>query len=108
TAQEVSDGAERARLAAVAENRDVLAAQRLAHEGGDRAAVLDAHARAVGVEDPHDARLELVVAVVGHGDGLGEALGLVVDAARPDRVDVAPVVLALRWPERVPVSLGGG
>ena len=46
-------------------------------------------------------------AVVGHRHGLGEALGLVVDAARPDRVDVAPVVLALRVHERIAVDLRG-
>src|SRR5439155_1027557 len=45
---------------------------------------------------------------VGGGQGLGEALGLVVDRARPDRVDVAPVVLRLRVDERVAVDLGGG
>ena len=54
---EVGHVAEAARLAAVAEDGDVLVAQRLAQEGRDRAAVLDPHARAVGVEDPHDARL---------------------------------------------------
>ena len=47
-------------------------------------------------------------AVVGHRHGLGEALGLVVHAARADRVDVAPVVLALRMDERIAVDLGGG
>ena len=33
--------------------------------------------------------------MVGHGEGLGDSLGLVVAAAGADRVDVAPVVLAL-------------
>ena len=66
------------------------------------------HARAVGVEDPHDARLDAVDAVVGHGHGLREALGLVVDAARAHRVHVAPVVLALRVDEGIAVDLGGG
>ena len=65
------------------------------------------HARAERVEDPHDARVDAVSAVVGHRDRLGEALGLVVHAARPDRVDVAPVVLALGMDERIAVDLGG-
>ena len=59
------------------------------------------------VEDAHDARVDAVEAVIGHGHGLGEALGLVVHAARAHRVDVAPVVLALRVHERVAVHLGG-
>ena len=66
-----------------------------------------AHARAVGVEDAHDADVEAVVAVVGHRHRLGEPLGLVVDAARTDRVDVAPVGLGLRVDLRVAVDLAG-
>ena len=51
--------------------------------------------------------VEAVVAVVRHGHGLGEALGLVVDAPGADRVDVAPVGLGLRVDERVAVHLAG-
>ena len=51
--------------------------------------------RAVGVEDAGDAHVDAVRAVHGHGEALGEPLGLVVDAARPGRVDVAPVGLDL-------------
>ena len=47
------------------------------------------------------------MAVVGHGHRLGEALGLVVDAAGADRVDVAPVGLGLRVHLRVAVDLAG-
>src|SRR5215469_18438291 len=39
------------------------------------------------VEDAHDPGLEPVCAVVSHGERFGAALGLVVAAARPDRVD---------------------
>ncbi len=48
-----------------------------------------------------------VRAVVRHGHRLGEALGFVVDAARADRIDVAPVFLVLRVDERIAVDLGG-
>ena len=44
-------------------------------------------------------------AVLRHREGLGEALGLVVDAARPDGVDVAPVRLGLGVHRRVAVHL---
>ena len=73
---------------------------------GHGAAVAQPHARAVGVEDADDLRVDAVKAVVGHRHRLGEALGLVVDAARADRVDVAPVGLLLRVLERVAVDLG--
>ena len=60
------------------------------------------------VEDADDAGLDAVRAVIRHGERLGETLGLVVHATRPDRVDVAPVLLVLRVDERVAVHLGGG
>ena len=101
------DEAERARLGAVAEHGDRAVLERLAHEGRDRAAVVRAHARAVGVEDADDRRVHALLAVVGHRERLGVALGLVVDAARADRVDVAPVALGLRVDLRVAVDLGG-
>ena len=104
---QVGDERERARLRAVAEHRDRLVLQRLAQEGRDGAAVERAHPRAVGVEDPHDGRVDALLAVVGHRQGLGVALGLVVDAARADRVHVAPVALGLRVDLRVAVDLGG-
>ena len=82
--------------------------ERLADEGGHHAAILEPHARAVGVEDADDLRVDLVIAMIGHGHRLGETLGFVVDAARPDGIDVAPVFLGLRMDERVAVAFGGG
>ena len=104
-ADEVVDEAEAARLRAVAEHRQRLLLERLADEGRDRAAVVRSHARPVGVEDAHDRRVDALLAVVGHRQRLGVALGLVVDAARADRVDVAPVGLRLRMHLRVAVHL---
>ena len=48
-----------------------------------------------------------MLAVIGHRHRLGEALGLVVAAARADGVDVAPVFLRLRMHERVAVNFRG-
>ncbi len=92
---------------AVAGDGDRLAGQGLAGERRDRAAVVGAHPRAVGVEDPHDRGVDAVRAPVGHGQRLGEPLGLVVDPARADRVDVTPVGLGLRVDLRVAVGLAG-
>ena len=93
---EIVDVAERAGLRPIAEQGHVLAADRLPEEVRNGPAVVDLHARAEGVEDAHDADVDAVVAVVGHRHRLGEALGLVVDAADADRVHVAPVGLGLR------------
>ena len=54
-----------------------------------------------------DAGVDALLAVVGHRQRLGVALGLVVDAARADRVDVAPVVLGLGMDLGVAVDLRG-
>ena len=51
---------------------------------------------------------DAVLAVVGHGQRLGEALGFVVATARADGVHVAPVFLGLRMHERIAVNLRGG
>ena len=75
---------------------------------GHGAAVVDAHPRAVGVEDAHDLRVDAVIAVVGHGDGLGEPLRLVVHPPRADRVHVAPVGLLLGMLQGVAVDLRRG
>src|SRR4051794_2615465 len=104
-ADEIVDVAERPRLAAVAEHGDRTVGQRLAQERRDRAAVVRAHPRPIRVEDPDDRRVHALLAVVGHRQRLGVALGLVVDAARADRIDVAPVALGLRMDLRVAVHL---
>ena len=82
--------------------------QRLADERRHHAAVVQPHARAVGVEDADNAGLDLVFAVIGHRHGLGKTLGFVVTAARADGVDVAPVFFGLRMHQRVAVNFRGG
>jgi len=102
---EIGDVTEAARLLPVAEDRDVLVDERLRDERRHGAAIADAHARAVGVEDADDLGVDLVEAAIRDRHRLREPLGLVVDAARPDRVDVAPVGFLLRMLERIAVDL---
>ena len=105
---EVGDVAEAACLEAVAVDGEGLAGEGLEHEVGDDAAVVGLQARAVGVEDAHRAGVEGVVAAPGGDDGLGEALGLVIDGARADGVDAAPVGFDLGMDLGVAVALGCG
>ncbi len=77
-------------------------------KAGHHASVAQAHAGSVGVEDANDLGVDPMVAVVSHGDGLGEALGLIINAARADRVDVAPVILLLRMDQGIAVAFGSG
>jgi hypothetical protein len=41
--------------------------------------VVQLQSRAVSIKDADDAGIDLVIPVVRHGDGFGEALGFVVD-----------------------------
>src|SRR5216683_2302498 len=104
----VADIAEATGLAAIAVDREVFTAQSLLHEVGDDASVVQLHARAVGVEDADDARIHFVITVIGHGDGLGEALGFVVDRTRSDGIHVAPVSFFLGMFQGIAVALRGG
>ena len=104
-ADEVVHVTEAPRLRAVAVHGERFVRERLADEVRDRAAVVRPHPRPVGVEDPDDAGVHALLAVVRHRQRLGVALRLVVHAARADRVDVAPVGLGLRVHLRVAVDL---
>ena len=64
--------------------------------------------RPVGVEDAHHLDARLVLAVVVEEQRLGAALALVVAGARPQSVDVAPVILGLGMDAGVAIDLAGG
>ncbi len=46
--------------------------------------------------------------MIGHGHGLGVTLGLVIDAARPDRVHMTPVCFRLRRNFGIAIAFAGG
>jgi hypothetical protein len=104
---EVGDEAERARLVAVAEDRDVLAGQGLADQVGDDAAVLSRQPGAIGVEDPRHPHLGAAQAFEVEAQRLGRPLALVVAGARAGAVDVAPVGFDLRMDQGVAIDLAG-
>ncbi len=104
---EIGDVTEGAGLPAVTVDGHGLSRQGLLDEGGQGTAVVGAHPRAVGVEDADHAGADAVDAVIGHGQGLGEAFALVVGGTRADGVDVAPVGLRLGVDQRVAVALAG-
>jgi hypothetical protein len=106
-ADEIVDVAEAAGLAPVAVNGQRVAVERLGDETRDHPAVVRAHARAVGVEDPQDSRVDAERPPISHRQRFGEPLRFVVDAAGTDRVDVPPVVLALRMHGGIAVNLAG-
>jgi len=99
--------AERAGLGAIAVDGEILAAQGLDDEVGNDAAVIGMHARAVGVENPDDADVHAVLAVVVHEEGLGATFPLVITRADADGVDVSPVALRLRVDGGIAIDFGG-
>ena len=72
------------------------------------AAILQVHARTVGVENTDNARIDFVGAVVRHGQGFGEALGFIIYSARTGRVHVPGIVLGLGMDKRIAIDLACG
>src|SRR6266496_4681801 len=91
-------------LAAVAIYGQIFSPQSLLHEVGDHAAVVQLHARAIGIENPRDPGIHLVITVIGHGRRLGKPLGFVIDRTWPDGVDMSPVSFLLGMLQRIAVA----
>src|ERR1019366_5785146 len=105
---QVADVAETAGLGAVAEDGHGFASQGPIEERRHHAAIVQLHARAVGVKDAGDVGAHAVRAVIGHGEGFGEAFAFVIAGARAHRIHVAPIRLHLRMHQRIAIALAGG
>ena len=71
---QVADVTEAAGLRSVAENRHRLAAQGLVQERGHHAAVVQLHARPIGIEDAGDVGADTVLAMIGHREASANRL----------------------------------
>jgi len=87
--------AKKARLAAIAIKGERLAFKGLHDEIAHHPAVIGQHPWPIGIEDPRHPDLGAVHAPVVKAQRFGDPLALVVAAADADRVDAAPVALAL-------------
>jgi hypothetical protein len=103
---QIVDIAEGAGLQTVTEYGYVASQQGLHDKVRDHAAVVGVHARSVSVEDPRDLNGQFVLAPIIEEQGLGAALALVVTRARADRIDMAPIILALWMDAGIAVNLG--
>ena len=103
---QIGDILKRAGLQAIAIGCQRLTSQRLLDKVRHNAAIAQAHARAIRVEDAYNARIDAMKGMVGHGDRLSETLGFIVDTTRADRIDIAVVALILRVNLRVAIDLG--
>ena len=104
---QVGDVAERPCLVAPTVDGEGLRGQGLHDEVAHHPPVVGHHPRPVGVEDAGHPDGEVVLTPVVEEEGLGATLALVVAGARADRVDVAPVRLALGLDCGIAVDLAG-
>jgi hypothetical protein len=104
----IVDVAETPRLGSVAVHSERSALECLGQQAGNHPSVTRSQPGPVSVEDPRYPHVEAEGAVIGHGHRLGEALSLVIYAAEPNRVHMAPVILGLRMDLRIPVDLASG
>src|SRR5579859_3147844 len=74
------------------------------HKIWQRAAVIEAHTRTISIEDAHDAGIHTMISMISHSHGFRKSLGFIINAARADRIHVAPILLMLRRNFRVPIT----
>src|SRR5579863_1564294 len=97
-----------ASLPAISINGNGLAGECLVKEIRERAPVIQAHPRAISIEDAYDTRIQAVVTVIGHSDGFGEALGLVINSARANLIHMAPIRFRLRADFGIAITFRSG
>ncbi|MBT9170957.1 MAG: hypothetical protein DDT18_01314 [Actinobacteria bacterium] len=94
-------------LAAVAIDGDGLVTETLGYEIGDNPAIIEPHARTVGVKDADNSEGQLVLMVIGHGQGFGEPLSFIITASGPHWINISVVVLPLGTGVGIAVNLRG-
>lgn len=99
--------AKRARLFAVAVDRDRLVRQRLHNEVGYNAPIIRMHARAVSIENARDLYTHFVLSPIIHKKRFGAALAFVVTGADANRVNVSVIILDLRMDFGIAVHFAG-
>ncbi len=75
------------------------------HEIGQRAAVIETHARSISIKDANNVSVYSVEAVIGHNHGFRKSLGFIVHASRTDGVYVSPITLWLWTNLRIAIAL---
>lgn len=76
-------------------------------EVGHHAPVFGVHPRAVGVEDTGDLDPHIVLALVVEDQRLAASRVLIAARPRPERVDIAAVILGLRMDFQIAIDLDG-
>src|SRR5450759_3124124 len=66
------------------------------------------HARTISIKDPRHLNAEIVLAPIVEKESLGATFAFIVAGARPNWIDVAPIVFGLRVNDRVTVDLRRG
>src|SRR5712671_1727434 len=75
---------------------------------GQRAPIVQTHARPVGIEDAHNVSVHAMIAVIRHGHGFRIAFSFVVHSPRSDGVYMSPVSFWLGRDFRIAVAFARG
>ncbi|OQA17906.1 MAG: hypothetical protein BWY63_02219 [Chloroflexi bacterium ADurb.Bin360] len=85
-----------------------LTAQSLIDEVRHNAPIIKAHTWTIRVEDTHDARVHIVIAVICHRKGLSKTLTFIIDPTRTDRIYITPVIFRLRMHQWITIDFRSG
>jgi len=94
-------------LLAITVNSQGLLPKCLSNKVADNTAIINAHARAICVEDTCNPNLKVGTTVVVHGQRFSCTLALIVTAPDTDGIDIAPVSLHLGVLEGITIDLAG-
>src|SRR5690606_10926567 len=92
----------------IAKDGEIFPSQGLTDKRGQYPPVVKPHPGPIRIEDTHNAGFETMEGVIGHRNGLLEALRLVVYSPRANGIHITPVFFGLRADRGIPVYLGGG
>src|SRR5215469_7215202 len=94
-------------LPTVAMHRHRLLGESLHNEVGNHAPVIELAIWTVGIEDPDNPGIEIILAVKLCGNSFSQPLTLVITGTWSGRIDIAPVLFCLWVDQRVAVRLRG-
>jgi len=96
-----------ARLATIAKHRQGFMVKRLTDKCWYDSAIFQTHPWPISIKDPDNFSIHSMIAVVGHRYRFGESFSLIVHPTGADRINVAPIILALRMDQRITIAFRG-
>src|SRR6056297_1059963 len=96
---------ERSSLRPITKYCNRISLESLTHKGRKCTPVAEAHSGSVSIKYPNNPCFKIVVSVIPHRHSFSKSLGLIVYAAKTNRIYIAPVIFFLRMNLRITVHL---